>query len=99
MSAREQATGDERRVERGGARHPSPVTPAYDLAALRAAEFPWAAAGESVYLNNASTGPLPERTVAAVGEFTRLRAAPFRLGVDLQFATVARSRRGSRAAG
>jgi selenocysteine lyase/cysteine desulfurase len=30
--------------------------------------------------------------VTAVGEFTRLRAAPFRLGEELQFATVARSR-------
>ena len=66
--------------------------PPYDLPRLRELEFPWAARGESVYLNNASTGPLPERTVAAVAEFTRLRAAPFRMSEDLQFATVARSR-------
>ena len=64
----------------------------YDLPRLRELEFPWAARGESIYLNNASTGPLPERTVAAVAEFTRLRAAPFRMSEELQFDTVARSR-------
>lgn len=66
--------------------------PRYDLAALREREFPWAARGEAVYLNNASTGPLAERTVAAVGAFTRDRAAPFRLTDERQFATLARSR-------
>jgi selenocysteine lyase/cysteine desulfurase len=71
---------------------PRSALPSYDLARLRELEFPWAARGEAVYLNNASTGPLPERTVRAVGEFTRLRATPYRLGEELQFATVARSR-------
>jgi selenocysteine lyase/cysteine desulfurase len=32
-----------------------------------------------VYLNNASTGPLPERTVDAVSTFTRRRAEPWRI--------------------
>jgi cysteine desulfurase / selenocysteine lyase len=66
--------------------------PAYDLAALRSVEFPWAAAGEAVYLNNASTGPLPRRTVRAVEEFSAKRAEPFRLSETLQFDTLARSR-------
>lgn len=64
----------------------------YDLARLRREEFPWAEAGESVYLNAASTGPLPERTVRALAEFTRKRAAPFRLGQEEQFEVLARCR-------
>ena len=64
----------------------------YDVDALRAAEFPWAARGDAVYLNNASTGPLPARTVAAVAEFTRRRAEPFRLRDGELFATVRRVR-------
>ena len=64
----------------------------YDVDALRRAEFPWAAAGESVYLNNASTGPLPRRTTAAVEKFTRLRAEPFRLSDAMQFETLERAR-------
>ena len=48
-----------------------------DLAALRAEEFPWAS--DTTYLNNASIGPLPERTRVALEEFNRKRAAPFKL--------------------
>ena len=51
------------------------VTP-YDVRALREAEFPWAA--ERIYLNHASTGPLPERTRRALHAFTDARA-DFRL--------------------
>jgi selenocysteine lyase/cysteine desulfurase len=64
----------------------------YDLSALREIEFPWATRGDAVYLNNASTGPLPTRTVAAQNAFTQLRAEPFRLGEDDQFAVVRRAR-------
>ncbi len=42
--------------------------------ALRAAEFPWTA--DTVYLNNASTGPIPERSRRALDEFTAKRTAP-----------------------
>jgi cysteine desulfurase/selenocysteine lyase len=42
--------------------------------ALRAAEFPWTA--DTVYLNNASVGPIPERTRRALDEFTAKRTAP-----------------------
>lgn len=45
-----------------------------------------------VYLNAASTGPLPERTVAAQDAFTRKRAAPHRLSFAEQFAVLDRSR-------
>jgi selenocysteine lyase/cysteine desulfurase len=58
---------------------------AYDVDGLRREEFPWAAAGEAVYLDAASTGPLPERTLRAQAEFTRKRAAPFRLSHGEQF--------------
>jgi cysteine desulfurase / selenocysteine lyase len=64
----------------------------YDVDALRREEFPWADAGESIYLNNASTGPLPQRTVAALDEWNRLRANPQRVQQDLQFGTLARGR-------
>jgi selenocysteine lyase/cysteine desulfurase len=64
----------------------------FDVDALREREFPWAARGEAIYLNNASTGPLPERTLAALHEFDARRAAPYRLSDDLQFATLARGR-------
>ncbi|HWJ21023.1 MAG TPA: aminotransferase class V-fold PLP-dependent enzyme [Gemmatimonadaceae bacterium] len=69
-----------------------PNSPAYDLDALRRNEFPWAARGDAIYLNNASTGPLPSRTVAAVDAFTRTRAEPFRMTDALQFGTLDRSR-------
>jgi selenocysteine lyase/cysteine desulfurase len=65
---------------------------AYDVDALRRNEFPWAARGDAVYLNNASTGPLPDRTVAAVAAFTRTRAEPFRMTDELEFSTLERSR-------
>ena len=42
--------------------------------ALRAAEFPWTA--DTVYLNNAAIGPIPERTRRAIDEFTAKRTAP-----------------------
>ncbi|MGH7754156.1 MAG: hypothetical protein ACREN5_15225, partial [Gemmatimonadales bacterium] len=41
---------------------------------LREREFPWTA--DTVYLNNASIGPLPERTRAALDAFTAKRTAP-----------------------
>ena len=50
-------------------------------------------AGESIYLNAASTGPLPECSVRAQDAFTRKRAAPHRLGQDEQFETLTTARR------
>jgi len=61
---------------------------AYDLDRLRREEFPWAAAGEAIYLNAASTGPLPERTLRAQQEYSRKRAAPHRLSHEEQFAVL-----------
>src|SRR5437868_14381909 len=42
--------------------------------ALRGVEFPWT--GETTYLNNASTGPIPERTRRILEETTARRTAP-----------------------
>jgi cysteine desulfurase / selenocysteine lyase len=64
----------------------------YDVHALRHREFPWAERGEAIYLNNASTGPLPVRTVAAQAAFTARRAEPWRLADDDQFAVLRRAR-------
>ena len=65
---------------------------AYDVHALRAREFPWMDSAREVFLNSASTGPLPRRTVDAVVRFTELRATPQRLGDEMLFGTFARSR-------
>lgn len=66
--------------------------PAFDVDTLRSREFPWTLVGGEVYLNAASTGPLPQRAIDAVTEWTRLRATPHRLPDDKMFAMLARSR-------
>jgi len=52
----------------------------YDVSALREAEFPWAR--NIIYLNHASTGPLPERSRKAIEACTRERASPVTLTDD-----------------
>ena len=64
----------------------------YDVARLRAQEFPWTERESTIYLNNASTGPLPERTVRAMAAFNAKRAQPWRLTDKDEFDTVARTR-------
>ena len=59
---------------------------------LRRDEFAWTRTGESIYLNAASTGPLPERCVRAQDAFTRKRAAPYRLTHEEQFGVLSDSR-------
>jgi selenocysteine lyase/cysteine desulfurase len=63
----------------------------YDVAALRAAEFPWTS--DTIYLNNASIGPLPERTRLVLDEFNRGRAAPHKLPDRELFAMLAETRK------
>jgi cysteine desulfurase / selenocysteine lyase len=67
------------------------LSPGYDLELLRAQEFPWA--GETVYLNHASVGPLPERTRIALEAFNRKRAAPHQLPDRDLMTTLSDSRR------
>jgi cysteine desulfurase / selenocysteine lyase len=67
------------------------LSPGYDLELLRAQEFPWA--GETIYLNHASVGPLPERTRVALEVFNRKRAAPHQLPDRDLMTTLSDSRR------
>ena len=59
---------------------------------LRAREFPWAVAGDQIFLNHASTGPLPQRAVERLNELTALRAQPWRYTVEMQFGELANAR-------
>ena len=63
-----------------------------DVAGLRSREFGWAARGENIFLNHASTGPQPRRTVDLLQEWAALRAEPWRITVDMQFGTLAKAR-------
>lgn len=54
----------------------STETALYDVEALRRSEFPWAEELGAVYLNSASTGPLPERTRQAIERFTAMATRP-----------------------
>lgn len=65
----------------------------YDVDALRAREFPWTRAGEHIYLNNAGTGPLPQRTVDSLHEWATARTQPWRLtDHEVVFPALARTR-------
>src|SRR6187399_3603196 len=46
---------------------------------LRHAEYPWMADDPAVYLNAASTGPMPARAVTVADKWTRMRAQPHHL--------------------
>ena len=63
-----------------------------DVHALRSREFPWAEKGDIVFLNAASTGPLPQRSVDVLSEWAALRATPHKLRDEKQFGTLARGR-------
>ena len=65
-----------------------------EISELRAREYPWAVRGEQIFLNHASTGPLPQRAVDALDAVTALRAQPWRFTVELQFGTLAKARAG-----
>src|SRR4051812_12459368 len=64
----------------------------YDIARLRRTEFPWADTERTIYLNHASTGPLPQRAVAVAEQWARLRSTPHRISEELEFGTLARGR-------
>src|SRR5258708_38701561 len=63
-----------------------------DVARIRRAEFPWMDARAEVYMNAASTGPSPVRSIAAQREFIERRAAPHTVDYEHQFGTLARCR-------
>src|SRR5438046_10390430 len=71
--------------------HPSKVRALREeLKSLRATEFPWTA--DTVYLNNASIGPIPARTRRALDEFNAKRTAPHLLPDRDLFAGLAATR-------
>src|ERR1043166_5338037 len=63
----------------------------YDVTALRKTEFPWA--DRCIYLNHASTGPLPERARRAIEALSRERSEPFRLSHERLQGILAPARR------
>jgi selenocysteine lyase/cysteine desulfurase len=65
--------------------------PAFDVARLRADEFPWTS--EAVFLNAAGIGPLPERTRRVMDQWARYKAAPHAIPDRLLFATLNDARR------
>ncbi|MBW8772800.1 MAG: aminotransferase class V-fold PLP-dependent enzyme [Gemmatimonadetes bacterium] len=53
---------------------------AYDVEALRREEFPWAK--DRIYLDHASLGPLPARSLRAINEFNARRSIPWQVVPD-----------------
>lgn len=62
----------------------------YDLEALRREEFPWSS--DTVWLDHASIGPLPERTRRVLDRYNIKRAQPFTLTGDDMLGMLARAR-------
>jgi selenocysteine lyase/cysteine desulfurase len=62
----------------------------YDVQALRREEFPWA--DETLYLNHAGIGPLPERVRLRLEAYQMDRAAAYRLTDDHLFRVLDRAR-------
>ncbi|HEU4629816.1 MAG TPA: aminotransferase class V-fold PLP-dependent enzyme [Gemmatimonadaceae bacterium] len=63
-----------------------------DAAALRAREFAALERDGAVYLNSASTGPLPARARAVLDDLNARRATPHRVPQEAQFGPLARAR-------
>lgn len=64
----------------------------FDVHAFRSREFPWAERGESIYLDHAATGPLPQRARDLMATYGLKRAEPFRLTMDDYFPVFERGR-------
>ena len=64
----------------------------YDVQKLRREEFPWTERREVTYLNNASIGAMPRRSVEALNAFNTARAEPFRLTLEHEWGTTRRAR-------
>jgi cysteine desulfurase/selenocysteine lyase len=63
-----------------------------DVARLRRDEFAWMDKQDVVYMNAASTGPSPSRSIEAQIDFVRRRAMPHLVDFDDQFGTLDRCR-------
>ena len=62
----------------------------FDPTELRRSDFPWTS--QTSYLDSASIGPLPARSLAALDAFNALRATPHRISKDVQFGALTRAR-------
>jgi len=62
----------------------------FDPAELRKSDFPWTS--ETAYLDSASIGPLPTRTLATLDAFNAMRSTPHRIPKDVQFGALTRAR-------
>jgi cysteine desulfurase/selenocysteine lyase len=71
---------------------PSTRSRPLDVAAIRASEYPWMESGAAIYLNAASTGPLPRRAVEAANHWTALRSEPHRIPLSLMMDAAATAR-------
>ena len=65
---------------------------ALDVDALRRREFPWIETDNVTYLNAASTGPQPQRTVDVLKQWAELRGSMYKIDFEMQFGTLRRSR-------
>lgn len=65
---------------------------ALKVPALRAREYAWMANDPAIYLNAASTGPMPASAVAAANRWTALRAQPHQIPLALMFEAAATAR-------
>lgn len=65
---------------------------AFDVESLRKREFPWIETDGITYLNAASTGPQPRRTVEKLKEWAELRGSMHKIDFEMQFGTLRRSR-------
>ncbi len=64
-----------------------------NLDEIRRTEFPWTVDGRGpIYLNHASTGPLPQRTLRALAAANLRRAEPWRITLEHQFGVLAHTR-------
>ncbi|MFP5354351.1 MAG: aminotransferase class V-fold PLP-dependent enzyme [Gemmatimonadota bacterium] len=62
------------------------------LEAVAEREFPRVRRPGIAYLNNASTGPLPESALRALARYDMMRAEPWSITQEFQFGTVTRAR-------
>ena len=65
---------------------------ALKVPALRTREYAWMANDPAIYLNAASTGPMPASAVAAANRWTALRAQPHQIPLALMFEAAATAR-------
>lgn len=69
------------------------MTTPFDVAALRAREYPWMANDPAIYMNAASVGPLPQAAVNVATQWTDMRARPHHLPFPLMQEAAATARR------